>query len=61
VFTKTLVDLFQLSSRKKLGLAQFETARLRVSGAVIHFASQVRMDYFDCWPPARSSRGSRRC
>jgi cobalt-zinc-cadmium efflux system outer membrane protein len=47
IFTKTLVDLFQLGNRKKLGLAQFEAAQLRVSGAVIHFASQVRIDYIE--------------
>lgn len=42
-----LIDIFQLGNRKKLGRAQFEVARLEVSGAIIHFASQVRMDYFD--------------
>jgi cobalt-zinc-cadmium efflux system outer membrane protein len=44
---KTVMDLFQLGNRKKLGRAQFEAAKLRVGGAIIHFAAQVRMDYYD--------------
>jgi cobalt-zinc-cadmium efflux system outer membrane protein len=44
---QTLIDLFQLKDRKRLGRAQFEAARVQVGGAVIHFASQVRTDYFD--------------
>lgn len=43
----TIVDLFQIRNRRKLGRAQFEAARLRVGGAIIHFASQVRTDYYD--------------
>ena len=46
-FTKSLVDLLLLGSRKKLGRAQFEAAGARVSAAVINFASEVRMSYFD--------------
>lgn len=45
--SQTLMDLFQLRNRKKLGRAQFEAAKLRVGGAVIHFAAEVRMNYFD--------------
>jgi cobalt-zinc-cadmium efflux system outer membrane protein len=44
---KTVMDLFQLGNRKKLGRARFEAAKLRVGGAIIHFAAQVRMGYFD--------------
>ena len=46
-FTKSLIDLLNLGSRKKLGRAQFEVARVRVSAAVINFATEVRMSYFD--------------
>ena len=45
--TQTLVDLLRLGGRKKQGQAEFAAAQVRVSGAVIHFAGQVRMDYFD--------------
>lgn len=45
--TQTLVDLLRLSGRRKQGQAEFAAAQVRVSGAVIHFAGQVRMDYFD--------------
>jgi outer membrane protein, heavy metal efflux system len=44
---KTILDLFQLGNRKKMGRARFEAAKLRVGGAVIHFAAQVRTDYYD--------------
>jgi cobalt-zinc-cadmium efflux system outer membrane protein len=47
VLAKTLVDVFQFGNRKKLGRAQFEAAKVRVSGALINFAGQVRMDYYD--------------
>jgi cobalt-zinc-cadmium efflux system outer membrane protein len=47
VVTQTLVDIFQLGNRKKLGRAQFEAAKVRVSGALINFAGHVRMDYYD--------------
>jgi cobalt-zinc-cadmium efflux system outer membrane protein len=47
VVAQTLVDIFQLGNRKKLGRAQFEAAKVRVSGAIINFAGQVRMDYYD--------------
>lgn len=46
-FSQTLIDIFQLGNRKKLGRAQFEAAKVRVSGAVINFAGQVRMHYYD--------------
>lgn len=45
--SQTLMDIFQLGNRKKLGRAQFEAAKLRVGGALIHFAAQVRMNYYD--------------
>ena len=45
--SQSLFDLLQLGSRRKLGRAQFEAAQLRVSGAVIHFAAEVRMNYYD--------------
>lgn len=44
--TQTLVDLFQLPRRRALGQAAFETARLRVAGAVLGFAAGVRADYY---------------
>lgn len=45
--SQTLMDIFNLGARKKLGRAQFEATKLRVGGALIHFAAQVRMDYYD--------------
>jgi cobalt-zinc-cadmium efflux system outer membrane protein len=45
--SQTLMDIFTLGSRKKLGRLQFEATKLRVGGAIIHFAAQVRMDYYD--------------
>lgn len=44
--TQTLIDLFQLRSRRALGRAEFEAARLRMAGAVIGFAAEVRADYY---------------
>ena len=44
--TQTLIDLFQLRNRRALGQAEFEAARLRMSGAVIGFAAEVRADYY---------------
>lgn len=44
---QTLIDLFQIGNRKRLGRAQFEAARIEVGGAIIHFAAQVRTHYFD--------------
>ena len=44
--TQTLVDLFQLRHRKAVGQAGFEAARLRVAGAVIGFAAEVRASYY---------------
>ena len=44
---KTIIDLFQLGNRKKMGRAQFEVAKLRVSGAVINFGAEVRRHYYD--------------
>ena len=47
IATQTLIDLFQLRNRKKLGRAQFEVVRVRVGAAVINFAGEVRTDYYD--------------
>lgn len=44
--TQTLIDLFQLRRRRSLGQAEFEAARLRVTGAVLGFAAEVRADYY---------------
>ena len=44
---QTLIDIFQLGNRKRLGRAQFEAAKVRVSAALINFAGHVRMDYYD--------------
>ncbi|HKV08630.1 MAG TPA: TolC family protein, partial [Thermoanaerobaculia bacterium] len=44
--TQTLIDLFQLPRRRSLGQAEFEAARLRVTGAVLGFAAEVRADYY---------------
>jgi cobalt-zinc-cadmium efflux system outer membrane protein len=45
--SQTLIDIFQIGNRRKLGRAQFEAAKVRVSAALINFASHVRMDYYD--------------
>lgn len=44
---QTLLDLFQLPARRRFGLALFEASKLRVTGAVVHFAAEVRADYYD--------------
>ncbi|MFL6292387.1 MAG: TolC family protein [Thermoanaerobaculia bacterium] len=44
--TQTLIDLLQLGRRRALGQAGFEAARLRVTGAVLGFAAEVRADYY---------------
>jgi outer membrane protein, heavy metal efflux system len=44
--TQTLIDLFQLRSRRALGRAEFEAVRLRVAGAVIALSAEVRADYY---------------
>lgn len=44
--TQTLIDLFQLRKRRALGQAAFEAARLRVTGAVLGLAAEVRADYY---------------
>jgi outer membrane protein, heavy metal efflux system len=46
VLTQTLVDLFQLRQRRALGQAEFAATRLRVTGAVLGFAAEVRADYY---------------
>lgn len=45
--TQTLLDLLQLPARRRFGSAMFEASKLRVSGAVIHFAAEVRSDYYN--------------
>jgi outer membrane protein, heavy metal efflux system len=45
--SQTLMDIFQLGARRKLGRAQFEAAKVRVSAAIINFGTQVRIDYYD--------------
>ena len=45
--SQTLMDIFNLGERKKLGRAQFESAKLSVGGALIHFAAEVRTVYYD--------------
>lgn len=47
VLAQPLIDLVQLGGRKKLGRAQFEAARLRITGAVVNFAGEVRTHYYD--------------
>jgi cobalt-zinc-cadmium efflux system outer membrane protein len=44
---QTLVDFLNRGSRKRLGLAQFEMARNRVTAAVVNFGAEVRTDYYD--------------
>ncbi|HVG06556.1 MAG TPA: TolC family protein [Thermoanaerobaculia bacterium] len=44
--TQTLIDLFRLRNRRALGQAGFDAARLRMAGAVIGFAGEVRADYY---------------
>src|SRR4028118_2034510 len=44
--TQTLLDLFQLRKRRAVGQATFEAARLRVAGAVLGFAAEVRADSY---------------
>jgi cobalt-zinc-cadmium efflux system outer membrane protein len=44
--TQTLIDLFRLRGRRELGQAEFAAARLRVAGAVIGFAAEVRADWY---------------
>jgi cobalt-zinc-cadmium efflux system outer membrane protein len=44
---QTVVDIFQLGNRKKMGRAQFEATRIRVGAAVVNFAGGVRTDYYD--------------
>ena len=46
VLSQTLIDLFQLGRRRALGQAEFAAARLRVAGAVLGFAADVRADYY---------------
>lgn len=45
--SQTLMDILQLRMRRQLGAALFQAARLRVTGAILNFAAEVRIDYFD--------------
>jgi cobalt-zinc-cadmium efflux system outer membrane protein len=47
IVSQTLLDILQLGKRKAFGRAQFEASRTQVSAAVIHFAAQVRLNYYD--------------
>jgi cobalt-zinc-cadmium efflux system outer membrane protein len=44
---QTLLDLINLGSRKKRGRAQFAAVQVRVAGAAMNFAGQVRREYYD--------------
>ena len=44
---QTLIDLLKFKSRKKLSAATFAATQMRVSGAVINFAAEVRSNYYD--------------
>ena len=43
---QSIFDLVQLRGRKRAGLARFEAAQVRVTGAIVRFASEVREGYF---------------
>jgi cobalt-zinc-cadmium efflux system outer membrane protein len=45
--TQSLIDLLQLPTRRAAGAAAFEAAKLRITGAIINFATEVRADFFD--------------
>ncbi|MCM2314815.1 MAG: TolC family protein, partial [Thermoanaerobaculia bacterium] len=45
--TQSLIDLLQLRTRRAAGSAAFEAAKLRITGAIINFAAEVRTDFFD--------------
>lgn len=45
--TQSLIDLLQLRTRRAVGAAAFEAAKLRITGAIINFATEVRTDFFD--------------
>ena len=44
---QTLLDLIQLPARRNLGAAAFEATKTRISGAVINFAAEVRLDFYE--------------
>jgi outer membrane protein, heavy metal efflux system len=43
---QSIFDLLQVRGRKRAGQARFEASRVRVTGAIVRFASEVRVDYF---------------
>lgn len=44
---QSLIDLLQLPSRRALGQAQLRAAQMRITAAVIHFAAEVRSDFYE--------------
>lgn len=44
---QSLVDLIQLPRRRAIGRAEFDAAKLRVTGEVLRFSAGVRADYYD--------------
>jgi cobalt-zinc-cadmium efflux system outer membrane protein len=46
-FAQSLVDLIQLPRRRAIGRAEFDAAKLRVTGEVLRFAAGVRAEYYD--------------
>ncbi|MEK6375947.1 MAG: TolC family protein [Acidobacteriota bacterium] len=44
---QSLVDLIQLRQRRAIGRAEFDAAKLRVTGEVLRFAAGLRADYYD--------------
>ncbi len=45
--TQSLLDLLQLRTRRAVGAAAFEVAKLRITGAILNFATEVRADHLD--------------
>lgn len=46
IVSKSLIDLIQLRSRRASGQASFDVARRAVTGVVLAFAGEVRIDYY---------------
>lgn len=44
---QSLVDLIQLRQRRAIGRAEFDAAKLRVTGEVLRFAAGLREEYYD--------------
>lgn len=56
---QSLVDLIQLPRRRAIGRAAFDAAQLRVTGAVLRFAADVRGAYFDLIAASQHAAQSR--